>query len=559
MKTSVTRWGIALVLVGVTVTALLLSRPSSLGDLVTKGSGAAGSAPADLHAGKAPIASTDALERHHAEVGSTGAAPEKTRTLRGIVVTQSGNPIAMAGVIEGANVGEVATTDSEGRFTLQVQERSDTDTIQALAQHPSYGYSVGKLQYGALANPDQIMELRMQSGSALSVVVTDEAGTPVADAWVEIGFKNPEVSGGILIGGADQRAMHMRSLTLNGIYTAGVLTDGFGSASLGGLASGKYDVEVRHRAYESKRVKEVAVSGRDDIHLGTIALSPGRRLTGSVMLANGQGANGASVEMLTHGGGIEYISVIADASGEFIVDGIRASAEIVDLRVTHPGGQTVYENELAMEESRHVRITMPARQELSLRLTTQGNTPLVQSKVQVEWVAGSGGEKRSWLESVCSPSGKRDLLVRERGGVVEYYATEVPGGMAAAQVVCPGHYRAMVDLVEWGNAKTLTVAMTPGSPSFVKLGDLGQAVGREVTVSVGRWGDSGGASYYQTRLQVVAEADGKAIRIDPSEVAWGDGLSVEPEVEGWKCDGALLVKQPGQPLMTGWLAVKCRR
>ena len=96
--------------------------------------------------------------------------PRPSRQLNLLVTTPAGHPASQATVEFGAQKG---LTDQDGRISIEVFERVDTDTFESIEiEHPQWGYYSGQLTLGS----DRLVEIRLLPWARINFRAVDEAG-----------------------------------------------------------------------------------------------------------------------------------------------------------------------------------------------------------------------------------------------------------------------------------------------------------------------------------------------------------------------------------------------
>jgi len=238
----------------------------------------------------------------------------------GVVLDPDGRPVEGALVSGG---GAIVRSDARGEFEL---ERSRLgERIRATAR----GFLPAVVERGPKAWPDFVELALLDPPLSLSGRVVDVAGRPLSDHFVWI--DDPT-----LLGRLEGSPVIAESASLGGAHhRVGVMTDGDGRFTLGGLAPRSYSVRVMDR--ETVLIVDAGrfEAGREDLEiLVDGAYRP--TITGRVVGTDGEPVEGVGVRVevpaysLPDGGGelmAVGVTTTTGPDGDFALDRVPVSAD----------------------------------------------------------------------------------------------------------------------------------------------------------------------------------------------------------------------------------------
>ena len=293
-----------------------------------------------------------------------GAARSGTASLRGRVISsQTGTPLRRAQVTLTAAEGQMrrmATTDGEGRYEIRELPagRFSISAIKAGYVTQQYGqrrpFEPGTPVSLADGESVERIDFALQSGSVITVRVTDDLNEPLAGAQIQVQRFQFGTDGQRRLTGASGGPGFMNVTDDRGEYRAYGLspgeyvvsatirniggapgnpddnTDGFAPTYYPGTVSVTDAQPISVGAAEERSVQFALVSARLSRISGTVMNSEGVPAAGAqVMLTTRQGNGGSS-----SGGG----RVAAD--GTFSISGIAPGEHSIDVRPQTRPGQT---------------------------------------------------------------------------------------------------------------------------------------------------------------------------------------------------------------------------
>jgi large repetitive protein len=251
----------------------------------------------------------------------------------------------MGFVIPGA--GKQTVTDSDGEYTLEALEVSDTNIEFS---HPKY---LGTRKEISVKGRDVRLDVQLSAGTRVSGVVVTEAGAPVADAEVDAvagagGFRNTK-------------------------------TDANGAFSFDSLSAGRYRFTAAKHGFSEARLDDFDVTSGAPVRL---VLRSGATLYGTVRGLSADELQSATVEARGSDGAFANASV--DANGSFRLEGaptgtVRVSAVVSRNFSTRKTSQPKTVN-VAAGESANVELEFRSDTIVRGRVT-RNNRPLGSANV----------------------------------------------------------------------------------------------------------------------------------------------------------------------------------
>ncbi len=286
-------------------------------------------------------------------------------TLSGRVVdSQSGGPL------EGAEV-ELATgplgaykrrvqTDAQGRFELSGVFGDEHQLFVDLNRYvPSAPIAVTR--------GEASIEVRLARGGAISGIVVDARGRPIAEAVVRL-LGNQDTQPGTASPGDTLRVttgpVPPISAAADATTTALVeqaLTEADGAFDLRGLEAGRYTAIASHPNYAPSESAEVEIAAGGEVADLRIVMARGGELRGRVVDARRVGLAGIPVELQIAGERLPRMTVTGE-DGSFGYRGVRGEATVTAIPYDlQPTGET-----LTVDEGRVDVLLVLARELLTL-------------------------------------------------------------------------------------------------------------------------------------------------------------------------------------------------
>ncbi len=477
------------------------------------------------------------------DVGERASA---SAAIVGTVLSPEGEPLEGAAVSCSASYRKVQRTDVDGGFALEIPvEFEGVVPLRVLAEHAAFVPTVVEV-----SDVEERVEIRLGRGSSCCLVVQSVDRMRLADVLVEACLQEASKGEGIVIGGDDARAMHVRARLFGGGLAVSARTDTFGSACLHGLRAGIYEVVLRHPQYMTARISGVDV-GSATKNLGTITMASGLTFGGTVISAVSGLLAEATVEVLvgTASGKHEYRLAKTDESGRFMISGIAAGASTLELRASAEAHRAVVERDVSLEDEDYV-VQLEQCEVFDLRLRdAQSRTPLT-GAVKVLWTGKEGAtlsRSRSWLESVYEERDPYTPPSTVVGGERVYQLSDVPDGASNLEVIKKGYYRHSVRGEDIRRAGEWTAFLEAGEPARIHVKSATNTkLAHRVSVDYEFFDNSGLRSFTSGVCRLRREGADTFIEIDPSAVSMSHGLAVQPVFSGFRAVAAVRVKEPGR-------------
>jgi protocatechuate 3,4-dioxygenase beta subunit len=231
------------------------------------------------------------------------------------------------GVVAGAEV----TLRAEGQPRMPglgspYSAKTDPTGLFVIEDLPAGKYTLTWSRPGALVPSEETIELadgqhltRSLSipGGKLTVRVVDAEGEPLRGAQVSLatGGGTRERAAFVFRAVASDAGEETQGMELGGAATA--RTDEDGRATLQDLPAGKYSVEIRHRMHVPKSIPDVQIADPDLRDLGTVPMTAGGSIRGSLLDASEQPVPFAMVVLTPAAGGREQRSMAQNGAFRF--------------------------------------------------------------------------------------------------------------------------------------------------------------------------------------------------------------------------------------------------
>ena len=393
--------------------------------------------------GAEPARTTDPVEEVPASAPEAGVEPLEGEGIVGVLVDPEGNPVARANVMAfremeslAEGLGEVGDrlrtlrvggggqmtfgatkrtiTDRQGRFAIRDIQREGTYRVEL--NHPSHPrHEVAGVEWTSGSRVD-LGQVRLPQPARIRGYVKGPDGRPVEGAMVSRREAVVEDAGG---GSPAAPRVRQFSLLVAGLEGGGDMialggsgarsepTDVEGYFEMSNVAPGLYDIVARKPGLAEGVRARVLVSEGENAGPITIALEPGREISGVVVDADGNAVENAFVSASSESGSSE--SVRSGPDGAFTLTGLGAGGWSLTAFV--PGTASTGHVRDVAAGTKNVRIEVARPLGLAGRVVDGRGEPVDGVTLQLKRRSGS------------SDAQQRSMVSTFNGGQFRFYHT----------------------------------------------------------------------------------------------------------------------------------------
>lgn len=404
-------------------------------------------------------------------------ALEPAAAVEGVVVDESGNPVAGADVTldvkrDPARIeirlgreapAPRAVSSSRGTFRVSSIDPEKNYDLKVSAT----GFAPSKREIVGLEPQVTMRGLRVELGRGQSVtgVVADGKGKPIRDVEASLrpARPAPAAHGAIMImsGGAA------------GAPALKAATDADGRFRIAGLASGAFDLELRRAGFAKKTVSGIDVPKKaEPVDLGSIVLEPGLRIQGIVSAPDGNPIEGAEVSLATPSAGPmmafmprragkQPAAATTGPDGRFAIEDLP-KGEKVSLGFSRAGYLDAPQASIEVPQAVTLEVTMQPASKVSGIVKGPDGKPVPGAQVNLTRTSGGGigGEVIKMI--------MRDGATADDEGRFLY--DDIRPGQIALSAVAPGLQEAKLDGVEVPEGKDVEGIELPLKAGSIVIG-----------------------------------------------------------------------------------------